>query len=80
MFTTELNNYAYGWFVNKSDSIYRISHGGSVPGFRALIDRYPEKELLIVILSNDDINTRSNLSTFSELVLDELNKTGYNKR
>ena len=56
VFTTELNNYAYGWFVVKTDSLYRVSHGGGVPGFNALIDRYPNKGLLIVVLSNNVMN------------------------
>jgi CubicO group peptidase (beta-lactamase class C family) len=82
LFTTELNNYAYGWRVIKSDSLYRISHTGGINGFMALIDRYPDKGILVVILTNN--RTRIAVPTirggFSELVLEELEKTGYNKK
>ena len=79
MFTTDLNNYAYGWFVDKSDSIYRISHGGAVSGFRALIDRYPNDGILVAILSNNIRDTNPEIrGDFSDLVLEELEKTGYN--
>jgi len=81
MFTTELNNYAYGWSVIKSDSLYRTSHAGGVPGGRARIDRYPNKGILVVILSNNIRNTNPEVSgAFSELVLEELEKTDYNKK
>ena len=77
VFTTELNNYAYGWFVVKTDSLYRVSHGGGVPGFNALIDRYPNKGLLIVVLSNNVMNSnRKIINGLSKLVNEELDKTG----
>ena len=76
MFTAELNNYAYGWSVLKSDSLYRTSHAGSVPGFVALIHRYPDLGILIVILVNN--SNPGDGGDFSELVMEELEKTGYN--
>ena len=81
MLTTELNNYAYGWGVIKSDSLYRTSHTGGVPGGRARIDRYPDKGILVVILSNNIRRTNPEIrGDFSKLVLEELNDTGYNKK
>ena len=81
MLTTELNNYAYGWGVIKSDSLYRTSHTGGVPGGRARIDRYPNEGILVVILSNNIRSTNPEIrGDFSELVLEELKKTGYNKK
>ncbi len=79
MLTTELNNYAYGWIVEKSDSLYRTSHGGAVPGFFARIIRYPDKGILIVILSNNIIKNPEIRGDFSKLVLENLDKSGYNK-
>jgi len=81
MFTTELNNYAYGWDVIKSDSLYRTSHTGSVPGGLARIDRYPNNGILVVIFSNNIRNTNPEMGgEFSKLVLEELDKTGYNNK
>jgi len=81
MFTTERNNYAYGWGVIKSDSFYKTSHAGGVPGGRARIDRYPNKGILVVVLSNNVRNTNPEVrGAFSELVLKELEKAGDNKR
>jgi CubicO group peptidase (beta-lactamase class C family) len=81
MFTTELNNYAYGWGVVKSDSIYITSHTGGVPGSLARIDRYPNEGILVVILSNNTRSTNPEIrGDFSDLVLEELRKTGYNTK
>lgn len=81
MLTTELNNYAYGWDVIRSDSLYRTSHTGSVPGGFARIDRYPNNGILVVIFSNNRRNTNPEIGgEFSKLVLEELNKTGYNNK
>ena len=52
MFTPVVGNYGYGWFVNKQFNRLTISHPGGVPGSAAMITRYPEEKLLIVVLSN----------------------------
>ncbi|HEU4871107.1 MAG TPA: serine hydrolase [Pyrinomonadaceae bacterium] len=52
MFTPVVGNYGYGWFVNKQFNRLAISHPGGVPGSAAMITRYPEEKLLIVVLSN----------------------------
>ena len=52
MFTPVAGNYGYGWFVNKQFNRVAISHPGGVPGSAAMITRYPEDKLLIVMLSN----------------------------
>ena len=50
--------YAYGWMVGKdaigttNDSVYTISHGGSINGFNTLIARIPETKSLVVLLNN----------------------------
>ena len=81
MFTANLNNYGYGWFVRKTDSSFRVDHTGGVAGFNAFIGRYPNEELLIVILSNHQLHSiREILMNFSGVVIEELEKTGYNKK
>lgn len=52
MFTPVLGNYGYGWFINKQINRLAIFHPGGVPGSSAMITRYPEDKLLIVMLSN----------------------------
>jgi CubicO group peptidase (beta-lactamase class C family) len=44
--------YGYGWFVGERLGHRVAGHGGTYNGFRALIERYPDDEILIVILSN----------------------------
>lgn len=52
MFTPVAGIYGYGWFINKQFNRLAISHPGGVPGSSAMITRYPEEKLLIVMLSN----------------------------
>jgi CubicO group peptidase (beta-lactamase class C family) len=53
-----LERYGYGWFIgnepvgSSGDSIFAISHGGSINGFNALIGRFPGTQSLIVLLNN----------------------------
>lgn len=54
MFTPVAGNYGYGWFVMKQNNRPAIMHPGGVPGFSAMITRFPESRVLIVLLSNMD--------------------------
>lgn len=47
-------NYAYGWMVDKYADHKWIYHGGFIQGFGAIISRFPDDELCIVILMNVD--------------------------
>ena len=57
-FTPVLNNYAFGWGVQKqplgisSDSTLFIFHGGGINGFNTIIVRIPARQQLIVLLNN----------------------------
>jgi CubicO group peptidase (beta-lactamase class C family) len=46
-------NYGYGWFVDSAPR-RRNYHEGGNPGFAAFEARYPDQQLLIVVLSNED--------------------------
>jgi D-alanyl-D-alanine carboxypeptidase len=46
-------NYGYGWFIDGPPQ-RKIYHEGSDPGFAAFEARYPDQNLLIVVLSNED--------------------------
>jgi tetratricopeptide (TPR) repeat protein len=59
MHKPNLNDYAYGWFVQKAsfgngndNSVPRIAHGGGINGFSTVIVRFPEQKHLIVLLDN----------------------------
>jgi len=54
LFTPGPGNYGYGWFVMKQNNHPAIMHPGGVPGFSAMITRFPESKVLIVLLSNMD--------------------------
>lgn len=45
-------NYGYGWFVNKQLNRRAIFHPGGLPGFSAMITRFPDDKVLVVLLSN----------------------------
>lgn len=55
LFSPGLNDYALGWFV-RTDSRGSVvqSHGGAVRGFSCELRRYPDKDALLVVLSNRD--------------------------
>jgi CubicO group peptidase (beta-lactamase class C family) len=62
MHNTALDHYALGVAV---DSLYgkkRVSHGGGIFGFVSDFVRYPEEDLVIVVLSNNPSVTISNIA------------------
>ncbi len=44
--------YGYGWFISTAPGRRVVWHGGNIQGFSALIRRYPDDRVTIVILSN----------------------------
>lgn len=57
MFTPYLNNYGFGWFINKdSEGDKIISHDGSLPGYTTSIEKNADKKYVIIILSNKERN------------------------
>jgi CubicO group peptidase (beta-lactamase class C family) len=54
LYTPDLDNYACGWEVLKQpNGKTRISHSGSVRGFRSLFSRWLDEDVVIVVLTND---------------------------
>jgi CubicO group peptidase (beta-lactamase class C family) len=45
-------SYGYGWFVGKRLGHRVAGHGGTYNGFRALIERYSDDQISIIVLSN----------------------------
>ncbi|HWQ92832.1 MAG TPA: serine hydrolase domain-containing protein [Clostridia bacterium] len=46
--------YGFGWHVGQVNGRLNIGHGGSTSGFSATLQRFPEDNLAIIILSNTD--------------------------
>jgi len=47
-------HYGFGWFVAQIQGHKDAYHGGSLPGFRAEIDRFLDDRLTIIVLTNGD--------------------------
>jgi CubicO group peptidase (beta-lactamase class C family) len=46
--------YGFGWTVDTLDGRWRVHHGGSLPGFRAEMMRFPNDSLTVIVLTNGD--------------------------
>lgn len=47
-----LEGYGFGWHIDTYKGKYRMSHTGSTCGFRNVIQRYPDDNLTIILLTN----------------------------
>ena len=48
------NGYAAGLFIGENEGHPKISHGGDNDGFHSLMSAYPQDKLSIIVLTNDD--------------------------
>jgi D-alanyl-D-alanine carboxypeptidase len=46
--------YGFGWTLDSLDGRRRVHHGGSLPGFRAELARFPEDSVTVIVLTNGD--------------------------
>ena len=46
--------YGFGWQLDSLDGHWQVHHGGSLPGFRAELARFPNDSLTVVVLTNAD--------------------------
>ena len=49
-----VSNYGFGWQLDSVDGHWRVGHGGSLPGFRAEIERFPNDSVTVIVLTNSD--------------------------
>jgi D-alanyl-D-alanine carboxypeptidase len=49
-----IKNYGFGWFLDPLDGHKDIGHGGATSGFSSTIQRFPDDNLSILILTNVD--------------------------
>ncbi len=52
MFTAFKGNYGYGWTIDQKFDQTRQVHGGGIPGFVTVIERFPREKLVVIALSN----------------------------
>ena len=46
------SGYGFGWFIGKHRETTRLWHYGSTCGFSTRIERFPEKRLTVIVLTN----------------------------
>lgn len=46
--------YGFGWYVDAVDGRRYAGHGGHTSGFSASVQRFPEDQLLVIVLTNTD--------------------------
>lgn len=64
---SEGSGYGFGWYVGKFRGVEKIWHYGSTCGFSTQIDRFPEKKLTVIILTN---RRDANISELPEIIAD----------
>ncbi|MCO6512092.1 MAG: beta-lactamase family protein [Aridibacter famidurans] len=77
MFTAYKNEYGFGWKVTSRGGKRLYNHTGVTHGFSAHIARFPDDDVLIVILSNIETeNTGETASWIAEIIFDPERKSG----
>jgi len=46
--------YGFAWELDSLDGHWQVHHGGSLPGFRAELARFPNDSLTVIVLTNAD--------------------------
>ncbi len=54
--------YGFGWFIDTLDGHKNIGHSGSTSGFSASIQRFPDDQLAIILLTNTDEQIATSLA------------------
>jgi hypothetical protein len=57
MFTASQGGYGYGWWITEKHGQPLITHGGAMDGFRSDMQRYPDRRVTVIMLTNDDYRT-----------------------
>lgn len=62
--------YGFGWELGEVKGHRRVGHGGSLPGFRSDISRYPDDRLTVIVLMNaDDVDRGAVVQGIADLYL-----------
>ncbi len=66
------NNYAFGVVIDTYKEEKRISHGGSIGGFRSFACTYPDRKLEIVVLTNfSSSSSGGKVNAMTDIILDK---------
>lgn len=69
--------YGYGWYVGEDQGRAVVGHGGNIEGFAALIMRYPEDQIALIVLMNQaDLNQLSVWAAISNEIFGEAHPSG----
>ena len=49
-----VSEYGFGWQLDSLGGHRQVHHGGSLPGFRAQMSRFPDDSLTVIVLTNAD--------------------------
>jgi len=52
MLTPSLEDYGFGWRIDRYDGHRRYHHSGSTSGFRNFVQRFPDERLTVIVLTN----------------------------
>jgi hypothetical protein len=69
MFTPFTPHYGYGWDILTHFNRKLISHYGANAGYTAAFDRYPDENVCVVVLSNQDFRLASTIARDLEAIL-----------
>jgi CubicO group peptidase (beta-lactamase class C family) len=58
----KMTQYGFGWRIEALDGHKNIGHGGSTSGFSATIQRFPDDQLAVIILTNTDEQIATSLA------------------
>ena len=62
--------YGLGWFIDKTPGFpTKVYHTGDNGGFQAYLAKYPEKDVVVIILENRNDNDRWSLATAIDKIL-----------
>jgi CubicO group peptidase (beta-lactamase class C family) len=57
MLTPYKNKYGYGIGIDSLETHKRVSHNGGIPGFASYLSYFPDDDLCVVVISNNESNS-----------------------
>jgi len=71
MTTPYVNKYGYGLGIDSFDTHKRIGHGGAIPGFLCYDVYYPNNDIHIIVLSNNNSPSQVIANTLAAILFDK---------
>lgn len=63
VFTPQKNKYGYGWGIDTLFGKKFMAHGGGIHGYTSYLIRFPEDELVVIMIDNASSTSLSKIST-----------------